>query len=74
LLEPQGRQKALTFNKENAIWEVVMLAEIFFLRLEAIARASQDGTPAILSRFVPLSPDTVNALRERRQRDNGKNV
>ena len=51
-----------------------MLAEIFFLRLEAIARASQEGPPSIRARFVPLSPDALSALKERHQRDNGKNV
>jgi hypothetical protein len=47
-----------------------MLAEIFFLRLEAIARASKDAAPAKSSRFVPLSPGALNALRERQLRDN----
>jgi hypothetical protein len=51
-----------------------MLAEIFFLRLEAIARASKEAAPAKPSRFVPLSPDALHVLRERQLRDNGKNV
>jgi hypothetical protein len=51
-----------------------MLAEIFLLRMEAVARASKDAASAKPSRFVPLSPDALNALRERQLRDNGKNV
>jgi hypothetical protein len=74
LLEPQGRQTALTFNKDKAFLEVVMLGEIFFLRLEAIARASKEAAPAKPPRFVPISADALNALRERHLRDNGKNA
>lgn len=37
-----------------------MLAEIYFLRLETLARASED---AARSRFVPLQPDTLKDLR-----------
>ena len=33
-----------------------MLAEIFMLRLEALARAPHETTSKSLSRFVPLSP------------------
>jgi hypothetical protein len=47
-----------------------MLAEIFFLQLEAIARASKEVAPAKPSRFVSLSPDALNALRERLLPDN----
>jgi hypothetical protein len=33
-----------------------MLAEIFFLRLEALLRASEEAVRAETARFVPLSP------------------
>ena len=33
-----------------------MLAEIYFLRLESLLRASEEATPAENSRFVPLNP------------------
>jgi hypothetical protein len=35
--------------------EAAMLAEIFFLRLEAVLRASEEVIRAKNSRFVPLS-------------------
>jgi hypothetical protein len=44
-----------------------MLAEIFFLRVEAMARFSKEAAPAQPSRFVALSPEAFNALRERRE-------
>jgi len=33
-----------------------MLAEIYFLQLESLVRASEEATPAENSRFVPLNP------------------
>jgi hypothetical protein len=46
-----------------------MLAEINFLRLEAIARASKEAAPAPPFRFVPLSTDALKMLRERYVRE-----
>lgn len=36
-----------------------MLAEIYFLRLETLVRASEDAVRARDSRFVPLHPDVL---------------
>jgi len=47
-----------------------MLAEIYFLRLETLARASEDAARAQNPRFVPVQPD---ALKEARARVPGKN-
>jgi len=41
-----------------------MLAEIYLLRLEALARGSE-MIPADNSRFVPLDPASVRALQTR---------
>ena len=35
-----------------------MLAEIYFLRLESLVRASEGAARAQNPRFVPLQPDT----------------
>ncbi len=51
-----------------------MLAEIFFLRLENMARASAAAAPAKNSRFVPFSFDALAGLRERQAREAGKSV
>ncbi len=37
--------------------ERAMLAEIYFLRLETLVRASEDAARAQNLRFVPLHPD-----------------
>lgn len=39
-----------------------MLAEIYFLRLETLVRASEDAARSQNSRFVPLQPDTLKDL------------
>ena len=36
-----------------------MLAEIYFLRLETLVRASEDAARAQNPRFVPLHPDAL---------------
>jgi hypothetical protein len=36
-------------------WELVMLSEIFFLRLENIRRSVEMSTPAGNARFVPIT-------------------
>jgi hypothetical protein len=46
-----------------------MLAEIYFLRLETLVRASEDAARAQNPRFVPLQPD---ALQEARAKLPGK--
>ena len=38
-----------------------MLAEIFFLRLEATARATKEATVTSSNRFVPITLPTANA-------------
>jgi hypothetical protein len=43
--------------------EVVMLAEIYFLRLETLVRVSEDAARSQNSRFVPLQPDTLKDVR-----------
>jgi hypothetical protein len=48
---------------------MAMLAEIYFLRLETLVRASEDAARALNTRFVPLHPD---ALKEARARVPGK--
>jgi hypothetical protein len=48
---------------------MAMLAEIYFLRLETLVRASEDAALAQNPRFVPLHPD---ALKEGRTRVQGK--
>lgn len=40
-----------------------MLAEIYFLRLETLVRASEDAARSQNSRFVPLQPDTLKDVR-----------
>jgi hypothetical protein len=40
-----------------------MLAEIYFLRLENLVRASEDAARSQNSRFVPLQPDTSKDVR-----------
>ena len=45
-----------------------MLAEIYFLRLEAIARARSEVVPARTFRFVPVAVDAVTELWRRRRR------
>jgi hypothetical protein len=42
--------------------EVAMLAEIYFLRLETLVRASEDAARSENSRFVPLQSDTLKDL------------
>jgi len=44
-----------------------MLAEIYFLRLETLARASEDAARAQNPRFVPVQPDTFKEVRPRVQ-------
>jgi hypothetical protein len=39
--------------------EVAMLAEIYFLRLESLVRASEDTARSQNCRFVALQPDTL---------------
>lgn len=46
-----------------------MLAEIFFLRLEATSRASEEAIQAGTSRFVPLSRSAPSDIRKRQTRD-----
>jgi hypothetical protein len=43
--------------------EVAMLAEIYFLRLESLVRASEDAALSQNSRFVPLQLDTLKDVR-----------
>jgi hypothetical protein len=43
--------------------EVAMLAEIYFLRLESLVRASEDNVPSQNSRFVALQSDTLKDIR-----------
>jgi hypothetical protein len=43
--------------------EVAMLAEIYFLRLETLLRASEDAARSENSRFVPLQSDTLKDIR-----------
>jgi hypothetical protein len=50
-----------------------MLAEIFFLRLEAVARTSELATRKD-PRFVPLPRDAFNTSKDRLPRENGQNV
>ena len=42
-----------------------MLAEIFFLRLETMLRASEEPDRAKNHRFVPLSDDVFPTFREK---------
>ena len=42
-----------------------MLAEIFFLRLEAMLRAWEEADRAKKHRFVPLSDDVFPTFREK---------
>jgi len=42
-----------------------MLAEIFFLRLEAMLRASEEADRAKKHRFVPLSDNVFPTFREK---------
>jgi hypothetical protein len=51
-----------------------MLAEIFFLRLEAAARTSELVARTRDPRFVPLPHDAFNTVRDRQPRESGKNV
>jgi hypothetical protein len=46
-----------------------MLAEIFFLRLETMARVSDDTRPIANARFVPFSRDATLRLIEGRDRE-----
>ena len=50
-----------------------MLAEIFFLRLEAMARAVE-ADQARSPRFVPLSRDAFAGLRGTQAKDSTKNI
>jgi hypothetical protein len=43
--------------------EVAMLAEIYFLRLESLVRASEDNVRSQNSRFVALQSDTLKDIR-----------
>jgi AMMECR1 domain-containing protein len=43
--------------------EVAMLAEIYFLRIETLVRASEGAARAQDPRFVPLQPDTLKDVR-----------
>jgi hypothetical protein len=65
-VEPARRGKPL-MSKEQRFQGGRMLAEIFFLRAEAIARFSKEAAPAKTSRFVPLLPEAFNALKEQRE-------
>jgi len=49
-----------------------MLAEIFFLRLETMVRASE--ARAKNSRFVSLPRDAFPGFGERRAKENGKDL
>ena len=40
-----------------------MLAEIYFLRLETLARASEDAARVQNPRFVPTHPDALKDVR-----------
>jgi hypothetical protein len=40
-----------------------MLAEIYFLHIETLVRASEDAARSQNSRFVPFQPDTLKAPR-----------
>jgi hypothetical protein len=51
-----------------------MLAEIFFLRLETMVRASEQAAQAKNSRFVPLPGDAFPGLRGRQARENGRST
>ena len=46
-----------------------MLAEIFFLRLEATSRASEEAAQAGTARFVPLRLSVLPEIRKRQARD-----
>jgi hypothetical protein len=52
----------------------MMLAEIFFLRLETTARTSELAARTRDPRFVPLPRDAFNAIKDRQPRESGKNV
>ena len=45
-----------------------MLAEIFFLRLEATSRASEEAAQAGNSRFVPVPRTVLSDFRKRQAR------
>jgi len=51
-----------------------MLAEIFFLRLESMARASEDAARAQNARFVPLSREVAAGPGEARGAENAKSI
>ncbi len=51
-----------------------MLAEIFFLRLESLARAAEGAAQTKNSRFVPLPRTALVGPGERRAREAEKNV
>jgi hypothetical protein len=40
-----------------------MLAEIYFLRLESLVRASEEAARAQNPRFVPFQPDSLKEVR-----------
>jgi len=42
---------------------MAMLAEIYFLRLETLARASEDAARVQNPRFVPIHPDALKDVR-----------
>jgi hypothetical protein len=71
LLNPGGDR---SYSNENILFgRPTMLAEIFFLRLEAAARTSELAVRKD-PRFVPLPRDAFNTIKDRQPRESGKNV
>jgi hypothetical protein len=51
----------------------MMLAEIFFLRLEAMARTSELSAQTKDARFAPLPRDAFDTIKGRQPRESRKN-
>ena len=62
--EPSGGN-ALKGDRMSCTQEAAMLAEIFFLRLETMLRASEEADRAKKHRFVPLSDNVFPMFREK---------
>jgi hypothetical protein len=72
--EPSGREIAQKAMECFTHSETAMLAEIFFLRLETMLRASEESDRAKNYRFVPLFDNVVPTFREEQARVGNRSV
>jgi hypothetical protein len=74
-VEPETEDRDIPGRRDGVLQfeEMAMLAEIFLLRLEAAARASE-ASQTSSTRFVPLTRSDAAVLGKKRSRDSRDNA